>query len=426
MPYRSDHTAGIARLLAEQGDAQARAAMESGRIWGGAVQNIGQNITGTLASLLQEKQDAPRRAMQDELGRLQLSAARREDAAAPQKELDAKAQRELAKDAQRAQAIAKGAGAILGLSPQEQGPAYAAFREHAIAGGLAPAEAIPPQYNPGWLRYKLREAQSIDALAKSLEPKAPIEVSAGASLFDPEKGSSVFTAPKPETAAAVGSFEDYVKRTYGDNPTPAQIVEGRKVYQQADDRPINIRTDLTPNAQLDATLKLRDRFTRETAAAQTVKMQLDLMKSSLAAVKAGAAAPGSQGVLVTFQKILDPTSVVRESEYARSASGLSLLSRIDGKWQTIEKGGAGVPVKDLEEFVALGEQFMRNQAKAANETKTQIDSIAKQYKLDPSQITRDIGGVSGTVRMRAPNGQEADVPADQVEAAKGKGATVIQ
>lgn len=35
----------------------------------------------------------------------------------------------------------------------------------------------------------------------------------------------------------VGSFTDYVVRKYGQSPTPAQIAEARKTYQQADDRP---------------------------------------------------------------------------------------------------------------------------------------------------------------------------------------------
>lgn len=153
---------------------------------------------------------------------------------------------------------------------------------------------------------------------------------------------------------------------------------------------------LTPNASLEGTLKLRDRFIKETQAATAVNTQFRLMQSSLEAVKRGAAAPGSQGVLVTFQKILDPTSVVRESEYARSASGLSLLSRMEGAWDKIEKGGAGVPTHDLEQFVQLAEQFVRNQAQAAEATKAQIEAIATQHGLKPEHITRELGLPGGT------------------------------
>lgn len=108
----------------------------------------------------------------------------------------------------------------------------------------------------------------------------------------------------------------------------------------------------------------------------------------------------------------------------------------------IEHGGAGVPVQELEQFVTLAEQFVRNQAQAAEATRQQIDSIAKETGLNPANITRDLGlptneppppvstqtggaKTGGSVRMRAPNGQEADVPADQVEAAMKKGASVV-
>jgi hypothetical protein len=39
----------------------------------------------------------------------------------------------------------------------------------------------------------------------------------------------------PKAPADLGSFEDYVLRAYGSNPTPAQIEAGRKAYNQADD-----------------------------------------------------------------------------------------------------------------------------------------------------------------------------------------------
>jgi len=41
---------------------------------------------------------------------------------------------------------------------------------------------------------------------------------------------------KTRTPAAAGSFEDYVAKKYGEAPTPEQIIEARKVYNQADDR----------------------------------------------------------------------------------------------------------------------------------------------------------------------------------------------
>jgi hypothetical protein len=42
---------------------------------------------------------------------------------------------------------------------------------------------------------------------------------------------------KTRTPAAVGSFEDFVARAYGDAPTPEQILKARKAYNQSDDKP---------------------------------------------------------------------------------------------------------------------------------------------------------------------------------------------
>lgn len=213
-----------------------------------------------------------------------------------------------------------------------------------------------------------------------------------------------------ETAGKAGQFADRLALRLAGGTVPYNTREQKAaVHEQirkeidaeeaaaeaARKRADRVTPETTPNAKLEATLKLRDRYVKETQSAQTVSLQLEQMRSALSAVKSGSAAAGSQGVLVTFQKILDPTSVVRESEYARSGAGLSLLNRLDGlamKWQ---QGGAGVPVLELETFVRLAEQFVRNQARAAAVTKTQIDSIAQQYGMDPSQITRDIAAEAG-------------------------------
>jgi len=76
---------------------------------------------------------------------------------------------------------------------------------------------------------------------------------------------------------------------------------------------------------------------------------------------AGITSPNAaiQTILVTFQKILDPTSVVRESEYARSATGVSALRRIEGLIQRLIIGGA-VSVSEVREIYLLSEQFYKN------------------------------------------------------------------
>lgn len=144
--------------------------------------------------------------------------------------------------------------------------------------------------------------------------------------------------------------------------------------------------EVSPTALLNATMGLRTQFGRETNAAKVVETQLANMEASLKAVKGDADAAGSQGVLVTFQKILDPLSVVRESEYARSASGLSLLTSIQGMYDKYTKGGAGVPIAELENFVALAQQFAKNQRDSTAQTVESITSIVEEYGINPVSV----------------------------------------
>jgi hypothetical protein len=103
---------------------------------------------------------------------------------------------------------------------------------------------------------------------------------------------------------------------------------------------------------------------------------------------------GSQAILVTFQKILDPDSVVRESEYARSKQGVSLMDRIRGEWMRMTQGGAGVPVNELEGFVALASQWVAESRASASRIKSMTDDVARRRGLNPENITRSYSSYS--------------------------------
>jgi hypothetical protein len=94
----------------------------------------------------------------------------------------------------------------------------------------------------------------------------------------------------------------------------------------------------------------------------------------------------SQAVLITFQKILDPTSVVRESEYARSAEGLPLVSRIEGMYDRLVKGGAGVPKEELSAMAETARQFLLGMQHFNDGERQRIEDRAAQNGIDPGYI----------------------------------------
>ena len=90
-----------------------------------------------------------------------------------------------------------------------------------------------------------------------------------------------------------------------------------------------------------------------------MQRQFDIMESGLDQARQGDMNAGSSAVIVTFNKILDPTSVVRESEFARTAEGVSIINRLIAKGEKIQAGGAGVRLEDLEEFNRTAKEFLQ-------------------------------------------------------------------
>jgi hypothetical protein len=129
-----------------------------------------------------------------------------------------------------------------------------------IALHLVPdaANDLPEQFDP--VRVK-----AIAALGKEHIKQAQEEytLSPGQTRFGPGGAvlAQVPASDKPTKAANLGSFEDYVTRTYGDNPTPENILAARKSYNQADDKATGFAaadvTKLTPQGIEIAALNYR-------------------------------------------------------------------------------------------------------------------------------------------------------------------------
>lgn len=135
--------------------------------------------------------------------------------------------------------------------------------------------------------------------------------------------------------------------------------------------------------------RLTNQWQTQSKAAQELDRAIGLMDSGLEAARRGDMAAGSQAVLVTFQKVLDPTSVVRESEYARSASGQAFLSRIRGAVERIQKGGAGVPLDELEKFARLAREAAEVQGKVLGATRERIGRTADRYRIPRNLVLED-------------------------------------
>ncbi len=83
----------------------------------------------------------------------------------------------------------------------------------------------------------------------------------------------------------------------------------------------------------------------------------------------------SQALISSFGKITDPGSVVRESEYGRSAEGVALADRLPGLIDRVKSGGAGLLDKDLEQLVLAANIIQESRI---NQARPIIESFAKK------------------------------------------------
>lgn len=134
------------------------------------------------------------------------------------------------------------------------------------------------------------------------------------------------------------------------------------------------------------TERLAKSWNDSNASAREMRRQFGLMETGLRRFREGDKNGGSQAVLVTFQKILDPTSVVRESEYARSAQGISMLGRIQGYIERLEAGGAGVPDAELAGMVETARQMLGDMQSYSSGTRSRIEAVAKEHSINPVMI----------------------------------------
>lgn len=155
--------------------------------------------------------------------------------------------------------------------------------------------------------------------------------------------------------------------------------------------PIGKGGTLTPNQTFNAEQNLAKQYNTNTKGYQTALQNTsivnDAYNAAITNLRSGKSIGAqSQAIVTAFNKILDPTSVVRESEYARTPEGQSLLNQIEGYTTKLAQGGAGLSeselgnIKDTANALAAGYQNYLN-----NETQ-RIQNQAIQYGLNVNNI----------------------------------------
>lgn len=168
------------------------------------------------------------------------------------------------------------------------------------------------------------------------------------------------------------------------------------------------RDSFTAYQQFQATQNLANKAQKTGEAARELSRQANIINQTWNRYASGEAKDlnaTTQAIVTTFNKILDPTSVVRESEYDRTGAGQALLDNIQGKIARISQGGAGLTPTSLYELVALANQYVQG-------AQTHIDSVNRRVREEaefwglPSDYVTNPGWEDSSSTFIGDDGQE--------------------
>ena len=158
---------------------------------------------------------------------------------------------------------------------------------------------------------------------------------------------------------------------------------GKRFSQQQEDFNYNRkRSDEAPKQQFDQEGQLRDKF----AAEPPVKSFRAVVPMLEAARKAGPSRAGDLNLVYAFAKMMDPDSVVRESETAGVVATASVADRLQGYIGQLNGQPMLTPEVRAKLMKELETRYQALQT-SHDELKNQYGQIAQSYGLTPERVT---------------------------------------
>ena len=165
---------------------------------------------------------------------------------------------------------------------------------------------------------------------------------------------------------------------------------------------------IDPAKAFDQEEKLRKEFQLRSKVYGELGTTFSNIKSS-ASAKTG---PGDIALITGFMKMLDPGSVVRETEFATARDTAGLYTRLENSLKKAESGQFLQP-NQREEFVNLAKQYLDSAQKKAGDDKKALGVVVKNYKLNPENVFGpEVTGGGGRGVVNPPTPGQTNVTVD--------------
>jgi len=137
---------------------------------------------------------------------------------------------------------------------------------------------------------------------------------------------------------------------------------------------------------LDNEMSARAKFEANPIVKEYVGVQ-DNLDSMRNIIKAGVRGPEDLALVFAFMKSLDPTSVVRESEYDAAARSGNIFSGVFAKFNGyLKEDGGSLPENVRQGFIKVAEQRLAAKQRQYDSYAKQTRSIAEKQGLNPDNV----------------------------------------
>jgi len=183
---------------------------------------------------------------------------------------------------------------------------------------------------------------------------------------------------------------DFLKRSIEESQNQPMTAEEilKLENQRLTNEKLRAEIDGTGRASFGDTSSLRKEFLArpEIKNWQEIDRSYSAMQEAYTLAENGDNGPARDALIVLFNKMLDPGSVVREGEFARTAEGQSVIQQAFESSKRLVQAGAGIDTATLKQALGVAEALYQAGQQSYFEVANEYVDLANQFGIDPRNV----------------------------------------
>lgn len=223
---------------------------------------------------------------------------------------------------------------------------------------------------------KTKQATAITAPDKTAADLALAKANATKAQVDAKFAEQVALADIKKKAADLGLTNAQ---------TGSALAQSKKLGLEAQKAVLELEALKTGTPDPAKAFEQEEKLRKEFQVRNKVYGELGTTYSNIESSSKAKSGPGDIALITGFMKMLDPGSVVRETEFATARDTAGLYTRLENSLKKAESGQFLQP-KQREEFVNLAKQYLDSAQKKSGEDRKALGVVVKNYKLNPDNV----------------------------------------